>query len=233
MDAGYPSADAPLGVETIICRQNIDELPEMWVWARERGIVPYFEMITFQGRAKRQLDLNVSSEELRRVFYELSRIDRERYGLVWEPHPPIAALACNRHEYSCTLNAQGYIQPCVGVDMFIGNIRHAPLAEILATAPVMETMRKLRGNLKGACKIVRTGAASATVAAVWPTTSPATSWRPTRSAGTTPSGSSDAGRRSHCPRSRCRSSACSPSVRRCCCWTDCSRAPRARGRLTR
>ena len=28
----------------------------------------------------------------------------------------------------------------------------APLAEILATAPVMETMRKLRGNLKGACR---------------------------------------------------------------------------------
>jgi radical SAM protein with 4Fe4S-binding SPASM domain len=124
----------------------------MWIWARELGIVPYFEMITFQGRAKRQLDLNVSSEELRRVFFELSRIDRERFGFVWEPHPPIAALSCNRHEYSCTLNAQGYIQPCVGVDMFIGNIRHAPLAEILATAPVMETMRKLRGSLKGACR---------------------------------------------------------------------------------
>jgi MoaA/NifB/PqqE/SkfB family radical SAM enzyme len=149
--AGYPSADAPLGVETIICRQNIDELPGMWVWARERGIVPYFEMITFQGRAKRQLDLNVSSEELRRVFFELSRIDREQFGFVWEPHPPIAALSCNRHEYSCTLNAQGYIQPCVGVDMFIGNIRHAPLAEILATAPVMATMRGLRGHIKGAC----------------------------------------------------------------------------------
>ncbi len=152
MDAGYPTLEVPLGVETIICRQNIDELPGMWIWARERGIVPYFEMITFQGRAKRQLDLNVSSEELRRVFYELSRIDRERFGFVWEPHPPIAALSCNRHEYSCTLNAQGYVQPCVGVDMFIGNIRHAPLAEILATAPVMETMRKLRGNLKGACR---------------------------------------------------------------------------------
>jgi radical SAM protein with 4Fe4S-binding SPASM domain len=151
MAAGYPSAQLPLGVETIICRQNIDDLPAMWVWARERGIVPYFEMITFQGRAKRQLDLNVSSEELRKVFFELSRIDRERFGFVWEPHPPIAALSCNRHEYSCTLNAQGYVQPCVGVDMFIGNIRHSSLAEILANSPVMETMRKLRGNLKGAC----------------------------------------------------------------------------------
>jgi len=151
MDAGYPSKELPLGVETIICRQNIADLPAMWIWARERNIVPYFEMITFQGRAKQKLDLNVSSEELRKVFFELSRIDREQFGLVWEPHPPIAALSCNRHEYSCTLNAQGYIQPCVGVDMFIGNIRHSTLAEILANSPVMETMRKLRGNLKGAC----------------------------------------------------------------------------------
>jgi len=152
MDAGYPREDAPLGVETIICRQNIDELPGMWVWARERGIVPYFEMITFQGRAKKQLNLNVSSDELLALFRELSRIDRERYGLVWEPHPPIAALSCNRHEYSCTLNAQGYIQPCVGVDLFIGNIRHAPLAEILATSPIMATMRDLRGHIKGVCR---------------------------------------------------------------------------------
>lgn len=151
-EAGYPREDAPLGVETIVCRQNIDELPGMWVWARERNLVPYFEMITFQGRAKKQLNLNVSSDELLALFRQLSLIDRERYGLHWEPHPPIAALSCNRHEYSCTLNAQGYVQPCVGVDLYVGNIRHAPLAEILATSPVMETMRDLRRNIKGACR---------------------------------------------------------------------------------
>jgi MoaA/NifB/PqqE/SkfB family radical SAM enzyme len=105
--AGYPHPKHSLGVETIVCAQNIAELPEMWVWARERGIVPYFEMITFQGRAKKNLGLNVPAADLHALFLELSRIDRERYGFVWEPHPPIAALACNRHEYSCTLNAQG------------------------------------------------------------------------------------------------------------------------------
>lgn len=150
--AGYPHPEYSLGVETIICAQNVAELPEMWVWARERGIIPYFEMITFQGRAKKNLGLNVPAADLHALFLELARLDRERYGLVWEPHPPIAALACNRHEYSCTLNAQGYIQPCTGVDITVGNIRHAPLAEILKTSPVLAGMREIRAHLKGACR---------------------------------------------------------------------------------
>lgn len=151
MEAGYPSASMPLGVETIICRQNIAELPQMWVWARERKIVPYFEMITFQGRARKNLDLNVTSDEIHALFKELSTLDRERYGIEWDPHPPIAALSCNRHSYSCTLNAQGYVQPCTGVDIKIGSIRHAPLAEIIKTSAVLGQLREARKHIKGAC----------------------------------------------------------------------------------
>ena len=150
--AGYPAGEHSLGIETIICRQNIAELPEMWVWAREREIVPYFEMITFQGRAKRNFNLNVTSEELYRLFVELSRIDRERYGIRWTPHPPIAALTCNRHAYSCTLNSQGYLQPCTGVDLKIGNIRHESIADILRTSVVAQSLRKISDNIKGACR---------------------------------------------------------------------------------
>ncbi|OGV73990.1 MAG: radical SAM/SPASM domain-containing protein [Lentisphaerae bacterium RIFOXYB12_FULL_65_16] len=149
--AGYPRNDRPLGVETIICRQNIDELPEMWVWARERRLVPYFEMITFQGRARQHLSLNVTVAELHDLFLRLSAIDRERYGIEWEPHPPIAALSCNRHEYSCTVNSRGYVQPCTGVDLTIGNIRHTPLAEIVRGSPVLSVLRNVRDHIKGAC----------------------------------------------------------------------------------
>ena len=38
-NAGYPDIDHTLGIETIICRQNIKELPSIWRWARTRGIV--------------------------------------------------------------------------------------------------------------------------------------------------------------------------------------------------
>ncbi|NQU41936.1 radical SAM protein, partial [bacterium] len=51
-EAGYPDEDHDLGIETIICSYNYRELPAMWRWAREQGMIPYFEMITFQGNAK-------------------------------------------------------------------------------------------------------------------------------------------------------------------------------------
>ncbi len=150
--AGYPDADHAMGIETIICARNYSEIPTLWRWARDQGIVPYVEMITFQGRARERRDLNVSVPLLRDLFYELSRIDRETYGVLWEPQPPIAALRCSRHEYSCTIDARGYVQPCTGIDIHVGNIRHQPLADILGHSPVIAALRNIREHVKGACR---------------------------------------------------------------------------------
>ena len=126
--------------------------PRYWRWARERGIVPYIEMITFQGRAQKRRDLNVSVERLRDLFERLSEIDRTEYGHVWEAHPPVAGLSCSRHEYSCTVTANGFVQPCTGVDVHVGNIRHQSLSEILASSPVVASLRQCRTLIKGACR---------------------------------------------------------------------------------
>lgn len=152
MDAGYPDDDHDLGIETIVCSQNYDEIPEIWRWARERRIVPYIEMITFQGRAQKRYDLNVSVERLHDLFERLRAIDRDEYGYEWQAHPPVAGLNCSRHEYSCTITANGFVQPCTGVDVHVGNIRHDSLANILSTSPVVQSLRRIRSNIKGACR---------------------------------------------------------------------------------
>jgi radical SAM protein with 4Fe4S-binding SPASM domain len=149
---GYTDKDHDLGVESIVCAQNYDEMPAMWRWARERNIIPYFEMITFQGRAKKRKELNVPVKDIKRLFEKLSTIDRTEYGHEWEPHPPIAALSCSRHEYSCTITSNGYVQPCTGVDLMVGNIRHSPLEEILRTSVVINCLRNVRKNIKGECR---------------------------------------------------------------------------------
>jgi radical SAM protein with 4Fe4S-binding SPASM domain len=141
-----------MGIETIICAQNNDELPDLWRWARDRRIVPYVEMITFQGRARDRSELNVPVDDLHRLFDELAAIDREEYGLTWPPHPPVAALSCSRHEYSCTVTANGYVQPCTGIDIKVGNIRQDRLAKILAESEVVRNLRQIRRNIKGACR---------------------------------------------------------------------------------
>lgn len=149
--AGYPDEEHPLGVETIICRHNYDELPDLWRWARKTGVVPYVEAMTMQGRAKEYENLEVSPEEVKTLFEELSRIDREEFGCAWSAHPPLAASQCARHEYSCTVTSIGEIHPCPGVNVCVGNIRENSLAEILHQSPVVQELRNIRTNIKGAC----------------------------------------------------------------------------------
>jgi MoaA/NifB/PqqE/SkfB family radical SAM enzyme len=65
--AGYPSG-VPLGISTIICKQNIDELEAMWKMLRDQNIIPFFEMITPQGNAKTNDMLDVDTERIHKFF---------------------------------------------------------------------------------------------------------------------------------------------------------------------
>ncbi|GAB4335656.1 MAG: radical SAM protein [Desulfobulbaceae bacterium] len=150
-EAGYPDETHTLGIETIVCSQNYDELPELWRWARKRSIVPYVEVMTLQGRAVRNRFLEVSPERIRILFEKLAEIDAVEFGRVWYPLPPLAASRCARHEYSCTVTSTGEVNPCPGVSIPIGNIRQAPLREILRTSTVIQDLRNIRMKIKGRC----------------------------------------------------------------------------------
>ena len=150
--AGYPSEERFLAVSTVICRENRDEILTMWQWLRDRGIAPYFEIITPQANAANHPELDVPPEELERLFYAIARLDRERYGLVWEPQPPLVGNKCLRHRFSCLVTARGDVQPCVGVTLAVGNIRETALADILRESEVIRNLKHYRETIKGPCR---------------------------------------------------------------------------------
>jgi radical SAM protein with 4Fe4S-binding SPASM domain len=151
-EAGYPDPHRPLCVQSIICQQNRQEIPAMWVWARQRGITPYFELLTEQGRAREHPELALSPEEARAVFEQLARVDREQFGGTWLPRPPIAGFACRRHLYSCLVTSQGDVQPCPGVELVVGNIRARPLREILRCSPAVGELRRIYDTIHPGCR---------------------------------------------------------------------------------
>lgn len=95
-------------------------MPALWRYLREREILPYFEMMTPQGRMLENRHLMVEPARLRQVFEEIAAIDAQ-FGFCWEPQPPLVGGKCFRHIYSCLVNASGDVMPCVGVTTKLGS----------------------------------------------------------------------------------------------------------------
>lgn len=149
---GYPSPEQFLAISTVICRQNIAELPAMWQWLRQENIEPYFEVITPQANALDNMWLSVTSSELKELFTRLSAMDREQFGRNWEPQPPLVGNKCMRHQVSCVVTATGEVFPCVGVTIVLDNIRNHSLAHILKHSEVVNNLKNYRQMIKGACR---------------------------------------------------------------------------------
>lgn len=151
--AGYPSPDQFLAVSSIICRQNIAELPRMWQWLREQQIVPYFEIITPQANARIHDRLYVPPLELEVFFKTIADLDRRRFGRTWRIQPPLVGNRCMRHQFSCLVTSTGNVYPCVGITLSMGNIRERPLADILAHSQVLKDLKNYRQTIKGSCRV--------------------------------------------------------------------------------
>ncbi len=151
-NVGYPSNDLFLAISTVICQQNIKELPSLWKWLREKNIEPYFEVITPQANVLENSWLKVSPEELKEVFTKLSLIDQQVFGRNWEPQPPLVGNKCMRHQVSCLVTATGDVMPCVGVTIPLDNIRKNKLASILKNSEVITNLKNYREMITGECK---------------------------------------------------------------------------------
>lgn len=148
--ADYP-ARCPMGISTVICKQNIDELVRMWEWLRDQDINPCFEMITPLGKAKGNDFLKVETNRIQELFHQIAELDRKKYGYHWEPQPPLVGGKCLRHQFSCAVNSHGYVQPCVGVTISVGNVRERRLKDIIRDSEVIQDLKNYKQTIKGTC----------------------------------------------------------------------------------
>lgn len=152
MKAGFNSCTPTrMGVETIVCKENLREIPRIWRWLRDRNVFPYVELVKIQGRAKQNENiLKITKGEAKELFEELLDIDKRWYGYDWIPSPPFPGFNCNLYYYNCYIDCTGHVQPCVGVEEHMGNIRNEPLASILAKPDFLK-IRNINQHLKGKC----------------------------------------------------------------------------------
>ena len=151
INAGEPLP--AFGLNTVICRANYLDIPDIWRLARNHGFLPCIErMNPVNHAAENAAWLNISIDETRAMFERLAKIDREEFGKEWPIQPPLVGRRCLRNRYSCVVAWDGNVKPCVGIPIVVGNVGETPLAEIIATSPVLRDLRNYRETIHGPCR---------------------------------------------------------------------------------
>jgi len=152
MERGFNKAEPTrLGIESVICKPNLSEIPEIFRWARRNNIYPHIEMMIHSGRAVHNAnELDISIDEAREIFTTLSEIDRTEFGYSWIPKPPYVAGDCDMVYRNIVVDSHGNIKPCFGFVDVVGNVRETTLAKALKS-PLLKKLRRLDATIQGAC----------------------------------------------------------------------------------
>ncbi|MBO4648523.1 MAG: radical SAM protein [Lentisphaeria bacterium] len=140
-----------LVASSVICSANEAEVVDLWKHLRSRGIRPYLEIMTPQGRLLEHRQLEVHPRRIKEIFEEIAAFDRSQ-GREWEPQPPLVGGKCLRHHFSCVICANGDVIPCVGLTIKIGNVYERQLADILQNSNVLRKLKDFRNTIKGPCR---------------------------------------------------------------------------------
>lgn len=152
LSSGYGHGSLSFSVNSVATRYNVNEIPAVWRWARERSIIPSVSRAHPHGRAKSHNELLLGTEQFRGLLMELQSIDRQ-YGYNWEVEIPWShGKACRRYHVGCYVNVEGIVQPCSELELNCGSLVTDTLENILANSPIIKVCRNIEEHIKGACK---------------------------------------------------------------------------------
>ncbi|MBU4184945.1 MAG: radical SAM protein [Proteobacteria bacterium] len=152
IEAGFnENMPTRLGVNTVITKQNYDEILDIFRFCRTNNIIPYISITLHGGRANQHNDLDVSASKIKNLFHNALEIDQKLYGYTWIPSPPIMADQCRKLYYDIVVTSTGEVRFCPGIPITIGSIRKEPLFDIMHKSELLHRIRNIKQHLKGKC----------------------------------------------------------------------------------
>lgn len=120
-----------LGISFIVTSLNIDEIPDIWRFARKNNLYPNMEILNSIGRSSTNItELFTDKHQLDMVLDRILKIDETEFG-IQAVRGSTHSNHCLQHLYSVYLNVQGYVQPCGAIRIKAYNFNDANLVSIL------------------------------------------------------------------------------------------------------
>jgi MoaA/NifB/PqqE/SkfB family radical SAM enzyme len=147
MEEGFNRTDPTrLAFDTIICRENVEEVTDIHRYARMNNIFVLFVNYLPSGRSTEPMHNAISREEQFRVFGRMAEIDRSEFGIEHRACFPYAGgVPCTIRGFGLYVKIKGTVFDCPGESQAMGNVRTEKLKDIWAKA------RDIQGNFNGGC----------------------------------------------------------------------------------
>lgn len=151
-NAGYGQNNGQqIVMEAIITNKNIDEIQEMWRYARNNDFIPYFER--FVGLEYYGSVQNIpTSKELQNLWFNILKIDREEFGYSFPLLPLRIGYTCSSAFFSIYIQSDGIVRPCAGSFVEVGDLSKQTMKEVLQDSSILGDLRKLKITNTGECK---------------------------------------------------------------------------------
>ena len=135
-----------LAFDTIICRENLDEIPFIHRFARDENIFVLFVNYLPSGRSSTPAQNAISREEQFAMFDKLATIDRKEYGITHQSKFPYAGgVPCSIRGLGLYVKIKGEAWDCPGELEPLGNVREESLETI------WQKTRHIRERFDGGC----------------------------------------------------------------------------------
>lgn len=138
-----------------VFKQNLADLPDTYRYCRDNGIIPRVSKILFKGKGKTCQDLYPEDYEVKDLYAELKRIDKEEYGLEWgrfTNNVYAGDQGCQLLYVNLFVDPLGEVQSCIGIMESLGNIKNVSLAEMWEK----NTYKDIDAKLIGPCAKCKT-----------------------------------------------------------------------------
>ena len=139
-------APTRLAFDTIVCRENADEIERLHRFARDSNIFILLVNYLPSGRSASGHTNSLSRAEQFEMFARIASIDREEYGIIQRGIFPYAgSQPCLIRGTGLFVKINGDVLACPGETQPVGNIRESALAEI------WKRLGQVRAQFDGHC----------------------------------------------------------------------------------
>lgn len=153
MEAGFNKTfPSRLALQSVLTRQNLKDIPNLYRWARRNNVIPFFEIIVHTNPVILEsiVDFDLTKEEMKKIFEKLLEIDEKEFGYSWFPSPPYVGRQCDKYKYALTIDPFGDVLSCAASKVTLGNIRQQSLSE-LRKHPLLADIRNINLHIEGKC----------------------------------------------------------------------------------